>query len=433
MTEASQQLQVPQEEFALLTSSNSLGIFKVASAALFACALALAPAPAFAQHGGGGGGGSHGGGGGGGSHGGGGGGGAHGGFGGGGGASAPMSSGGGGSHATGGSSGGSSGGTHNGNSTTGGGSNSGGHSWNPFHSSAAKPAAPANGTNSMPAGNIKSEGSATNAPAHFAAGNNTWVEPPKTAASTTGKVNYYGPANVNGSRPYVPLSTTTRGGVTTAHGAAVVSAQHPYRPIGPGYNYYPYYPYPYFGYNPFYGGLGFGWGGFGPCNPFWGCAGYGNGFGFGFGYGYGYGGGFGSIGGSYPGSYDSGWTDESAEGSEGKTSPDDPGSYTISANPSANAADTAASNELSDLPPVNADQPPTYVLLFLKDGSNFAVSDYWLSGGKLHYVTSYGGENAIDEAQLDLQRTVNENATRGVTFSLRPQPAPAPEPEKLQK
>ena len=121
------------------------------------------------------------------------------------------------------------------------------------------------------------------------------------------------------------------------------------------------------------------------------------------------------FGGSYPGSYDSGWTDESAEGSEGKTSPDDPGSYSISANPSANAADTAASNELSDLPPVNADQPPTYVLLFLKDGSNFAVSDYWLSGGKLHYVTSYGGENAIDEAQLDLQRTVNENATRGVT------------------
>ena len=425
MTKASQQLQVPQEKFAPLTPSNDLAIFKVASAALFACALALAPAPAFAQHGGGGGGGSHGGGGGGGARGGG------------GGASAPASSSGGGSHATGGSSGGSSGGSHPANSTSGA-SNSSGHSWNPFHSntSAAKPA-PANGANSMPAGNIKSEGSATNAPAHFAAGNNTWVEPPKTAASTTGKVNYYGPANVNGSRPYVPLSTTTRGAVTTAHGAAVVSAQHPYQPNGPGYNYYPYYPYPYFGYNPYYGALGFGWGGFGPCNPFWGCAGYGNGFGFGYGVGYGfgggYGGGFGSIGGAYPGSYNSGWTDESAEGSETKTPPDDPSSYIISANPSSKATDTTASNELSDLPPVNADQQPTYVLLFLKDGSNFAVSDYWLSGGKLHYVTSYGGENAIDQSQLDLQRTVNENATRGVTFSLRPQPAPAPEPEKLQK
>src|SRR5271154_6049657 len=100
MTKASQQLQVPQEKFAPLTPSNDLAIFKVASAALFACALALAPAPAFAQHGGGGGG-----------------------------ASAPASSSGGGSHATGGSSGGSSGGSHPASSS--GGSNSSGHSWNP--------------------------------------------------------------------------------------------------------------------------------------------------------------------------------------------------------------------------------------------------------------------------------------------------------------
>jgi alkyl sulfatase BDS1-like metallo-beta-lactamase superfamily hydrolase len=40
----------------------------------------------------------------------------------------------------------------------------------------------------------------------------------------------------------------------------------------------------------------------------------------------------------------------------------------------------------------------------------------------LHYVTSYGGENSIDANQLDLQRTVNENALRGVTFTLRPAP-----------
>src|SRR5277367_3253717 len=118
MTKASQQLQVPQEKFAPLTPSNALAIFKVASAALFACALALAPAPAFAQHGGGGGGGSHGGGGGGGARGGG------------GGASAPASSSGGGSHATGGSSGGSSGGSHPASSS--GGSNSSGHSCNLF-------------------------------------------------------------------------------------------------------------------------------------------------------------------------------------------------------------------------------------------------------------------------------------------------------------
>ena len=51
--------------------------------------------------------------------------------------------------------------------------------------------------------------------------------------------------------------------------------------------------------------------------------------------------------------------------------------------------------------------------LYLKDGTSFAVSDYWLADGKLHYVTSYGGDNAVDESQVDLQRTVNENAARG--------------------
>lgn len=82
-------------------------------------------------------------------------------------------------------------------------------------------------------------------------------------------------------------------------------------------------------------------------------------------------------------------------------------------------------------PPSDAGQSSTegtsqqqpYVILYLKDGSSYAVSDYWLSGGKLHYVTSYGGENVIDQSQLDLQRTVNENATRGVDFTLRPEPA----------
>jgi len=42
----------------------------------------------------------------------------------------------------------------------------------------------------------------------------------------------------------------------------------------------------------------------------------------------------------------------------------------------------------------------------------------------------------IDESQLDQQRTVNENAARGVDFTLRPEPAgngetlpPAPTPD----
>jgi len=61
-------------------------------------------------------------------------------------------------------------------------------------------------------------------------------------------------------------------------------------------------------------------------------------------------------------------------------------------------------------------------LLYLTDGTNFDVNSYWLSGGDLHYITSYGGENAVSISQVDLQRTVNVNAARGVPFTLRPAP-----------
>jgi hypothetical protein len=229
--------------------------------------------------------------------------------------------------------------------------------------------------------------------------------------------------------------------LTSAHSAATVAAaQRPFQPIRRGYPYYPYYPY--FGYNPYYGGLGFGWGGYGPCDPFWGCFGYGFGYGYGFGGGLGY---FGATSGGYDsGGYNSGWTDEAAEGSGNVTSPDTPDSYLLAA-PGTGESDTAAgsSNGTQELRTDSAPQQ-AYVLLYLKDGSSFAVRDYWLVDGKLHYVTSYGGENAVAENQVDLQRTVNENAARGVDFSLKPQPtrtgnavAPAPaqnsEPQKPQQ
>jgi hypothetical protein len=64
---------------------------------------------------------------------------------------------------------------------------------------------------------------------------------------------------------------------------------------------------------------------------------------------------------------------------------------------------------------------------------------YWLDAGKLHYITNYGGESLIDITQLDLQRTVDENAQRGGSFTLRPaaavpapDAAPAPEPQPQQ-
>jgi hypothetical protein len=63
---------------------------------------------------------------------------------------------------------------------------------------------------------------------------------------------------------------------------------------------------------------------------------------------------------------------------------------------------------------------PQTILLYLKDGSVFAVSKYTVSDGKLHYDTLYGGQNEIDLDLLDLQKTIDGNASRGVTFTLTP-------------
>ena len=67
------------------------------------------------------------------------------------------------------------------------------------------------------------------------------------------------------------------------------------------------------------------------------------------------------------------------------------------------------------------------MVLFLKDGSVYALTDYWVAGGKLHYMTNYGGENSIDLDKIDIQRTVDVNSKRGIDITLRPAPAPAPE------
>jgi hypothetical protein len=60
------------------------------------------------------------------------------------------------------------------------------------------------------------------------------------------------------------------------------------------------------------------------------------------------------------------------------------------------------------------------VLLYLKDGSVFAVSSYTVSDGELHYVTSYGEKNDIPVDLFDLKKTIETNAARGVAFTLTP-------------
>ncbi len=74
------------------------------------------------------------------------------------------------------------------------------------------------------------------------------------------------------------------------------------------------------------------------------------------------------------------------------------------------------------------EQTPPYtnngpvVQLNLKDGTIYSVQDYWLADGKLHFTVDNGVEFSFDLNQLDMQRTVDENARRGVQLVLKPAP-----------
>jgi hypothetical protein len=78
-----------------------------------------------------------------------------------------------------------------------------------------------------------------------------------------------------------------------------------------------------------------------------------------------------------------------------------------------------------DSPGLNAEEaspkPSVPVVIYLRDGTSYGVTDYWLTAGRLNYLTSYGGENAIPVEMLNLQKTVDENAARGMVFTLRNQ------------
>jgi len=188
--------------------------------------------------------------------------------------------------------------------------------------------------------------------------------------------------------------------------------------------------YPAYGYFGPYGYLGYG-NGFG-CDPFSGW-GFNSGFGCnGFGYGFGYGGGFGY--GAYYGSgfgYNSGYDDGSNSVS---SSPDQGyGPYSSSnlsqqslsdlSNANSSSADSGSATAVTAAPDSTPAPAPPATTIWLKDGTSYEVMSYWLDAGKLHYITNYGGETSIDMSQLDLQRTVDENALRGANFTLRPAPA----------
>jgi len=78
-------------------------------------------------------------------------------------------------------------------------------------------------------------------------------------------------------------------------------------------------------------------------------------------------------------------------------------------------AENAAESTVKREPPVTS--------LVLQDGSEFGLTEYWLEGDELHYVTTYGGRNSLPVQRIDLEKTVKLNAERGVKFVLRPRPA----------
>src|SRR5580698_3705215 len=285
----------------------------------------------------------------------------------------------------------------------GGGHFGGGGSYAPARSSAPASAPASHGNTS--AGTAGSGAANTK----NSTGGGHWWNPSRGTATTAEKT----PAQL-ATHNVVPMTTTA--------GTRSAFFTHTPSPVGRGgYGYYPNYPYyyPYYG----YGLLG--------CDPFWGCNGFGGGFGLGYGFG-GYGGGYYGAGlfGSGGNSDMSGWTYSSNNGG------DSDGSYTVSAQGSNGDANLSTSDSGEATPSLGVSGPTTTLrrdeapaaapkpttVLYLRDGSSFAVTDYWLANGKLHYVTSYGGENTTDVSKLDLQKTVDENAKTGNAFSLKSEP-----------
>ncbi len=172
----------------------------------------------------------------------------------------------------------------------------------------------------------------------------------------------------------------------------------------------------------FYGGVGRGYGGY-FCGPFRGFGFCGGPFFYGF-----YDEGFGCGGGNYWGVSDGELSPPvlnfapcfaaSYAPDENQTSPYD--SYDQSGNVSPPDAAPAGENSVEETAaaPVVAERRPE-TLLQLKDGSMYGLTQYWVAGGLLNYITDYGARNAIPFDRIDFAKTVQLNSQRGVPFVLQ--------------
>lgn len=182
-----------------------------------------------------------------------------------------------------------------------------------------------------------------------------------------------------------------------------------------------------FGFEPFFD---FGWGGpgFYGYDPFW----YGAYSGFSYPY--------------YPGSGYSSYSVANSDPADYSSSNQNlAGGYSFSANNNLGVAapgtmmtgDGSAGNDNDDsqralqgsgdanAPARNVAGSASAVLIYLKNGTTYTVSDYWLQGGRLYYTVNYGAPSTLKLKEVDWQRTVDENARRGIRFSLKPHPSTA--------
>ena len=96
------------------------------------------------------------------------------------------------------------------------------------------------------------------------------------------------------------------------------------------------------------------------------------------------------------------------------------------ASPDVNAPNDQSEPQ-ADLP-AGSDVIRANVQIYLKSGGRLSAIMYWTTGNKLSFVTDNGTAVTIQLDQLDLDRTVQENARRGVDFRL-PEPPPSPSAE----